>query len=449
MTTILEQKTYLIIRFNFAFGVANTHLIVYMWAVFPQHFWLLYLIEAGFFLSFRFYKLWHKKPLNQALHYLDFCWITNIACYVFFCIVLFIGGAGAELFSDVFRQEFFLLAFGISCGPLFGALLVTPLPLVFHNNEIMASLFIHFFPPLQLYILRWNSSVMKEVWPTFWYDDYDFLNFWPKGSFTGSVFGNSLIFYFAWAVPYMIWQLLIGIDLPKEHSRRQHRPPKWDTVFHFNMRDGQCIWMGKLFWNRREAESKIMMQNNDYEVKDFFVYMLLHFFGVFISIVLLAWMCSLNKYVHAGWLLTIFLITIARGANRYVYYSTKMYTSLVRKQLKALIQDEGDVKKGGSMDGDLESTYSTKMLATFKKISPKKSKKDEGEDNTKKKENEEEVMDRLLAPTDFDEEKMETNDCGMVESEFEQKEQAKQKDLVLSMMTGSLDDEENNYDVSG
>lgn len=330
--------------FNFAFGVANTHLIVYMWAVYPQHFWILYLIEAGFFLTFRFLKLMKKKPLNQALHYLDFCWVTNIACFIFLCIVLFVGGHSI-LFSELFRQEFFNLAFGVACGPLFGALIVTPLPLLFHSNEIMASVFIHFFPPLQLYILRWNSAVMKEVWPTFWFPDFDFLYFWPRQGFFGSVFGNSLIFYFAWAIPYMIFQLSIGLDLPRQNRRSKDssgRPklPKYDTVYHYNMRGGQTEWMGKLFWGRSKEESLQMNETNEYELRDFFMYMFIHFFGVFISIVILAFSCSLSKFTHAAWIFGVFIAVILRGANRYVFYSTEMYAKILRQQFKDLLLEE-------------------------------------------------------------------------------------------------------------
>lgn len=317
-----------------------------MWAVFPQHFWILYLVEAGFFLTFRFLKLLKKKPLNQALHYLDFCWVTNIACYIFFCVVLFVGGHSV-LFSDVFRQEFFNLAFGVACGPLFGALIVTPLPLLFHNNEIMASVFIHFFPPLQLYILRWNSAVMKEVWPTFWFPDYDFLNFWPRHGFLGSVFGNSIIFYFAWAIPYSIFQLCIGLDLPRQNRRRKDsagrpRPPTYDTVYHFNMRGGQAEWMGNLFWGRPREESLQMVETNEYELRDFFAYMVVHFFGVFLSIIILAYSCSISRYTHAAWILGLFIAVILRGANRYVFYSTKMYTTILRKQFKEFLIEESD-----------------------------------------------------------------------------------------------------------
>lgn len=355
-----------IIRFNFAFGVANCHLVVYIWAVFPQHFWILYLIEAAFFLSFRLYKLSHKKPLNQVLHYLDVCWITNICCFIFFCLILFIGGPQSQLFTDLFRQEFFNLAFGTACGPLLGALIVTPLPLVFHNNETMASVFIHFFPPMQMYILRWNNTVMQEVWPTFSYDDFDFLNFWPRnGSFTGSVFGNSLIYYFCWAVPYMVFQLWIGIDLPRKyrHKKNKHTgtplAPKYDTVFHHNMRDGQIFWAGFIF-GRDKAESQRMMDQNDYGVKDFFFYICIHFIGVFLSIVVLAWLCSLSQYVHAAWILGVFLAVIVRGANRYVYYSTKMYTSLIRKQFKSLLEDPAGSMRSDANESESEFEYDEK-----------------------------------------------------------------------------------------
>ncbi len=204
---------------------------------------------------------------------------------------------------------------------------------------------------------------MKEVWPTFWYGDFDFLNFWPRArdgdAFWGSVFGNSLIYYFCWAVPYMIWQLSIGLDLPRTHRKKRHRTtglplqPKYDTVYHLNMRDGQCEWMGKLFWGRSKEASVRMAETNEYELRDFFAYMLLHFIGVFASVVLLAWFCSLSKYIHAAWIYGIFLLVILRGANRYVYYGTDMYTSIVRKQFATLLDDNDRASLiGKSKDGD-------------------------------------------------------------------------------------------------
>jgi len=78
-------------RWNFTFGVANTHFVVYMWAVYPD--------------------------------YLDFCWVTRIACYIFLSIVLFlfVGGPGNKLFQLPFDVSFetmtsvFLLRWNSSC----------------------------------------------------------------------------------------------------------------------------------------------------------------------------------------------------------------------------------------------------------------------------------------------------------------------------------------------
>ena len=234
----------------------------------------------------------------------------------------------------------------------------------------MASVFIHFFPPLQLYILRWNNIVMEEHWPMFWYkNDFKFLRYWPSHitnvAFTESVLGLSLLFYFMWAVPYMIWQLWIGLDLPRTNRRSTYRvkgsderipkQPIYDTVFHFNMRDGQCMALGKYLWKRPVEETKRMIENNDYELRDFFVYMFYHFLGVFISVILLAYSCSLSKYVHLAWILLIFLIVIWRGANRYVYYSTEMYASLIRRQFAPLLHgdDDDNDANGDSVDDDV------------------------------------------------------------------------------------------------
>ncbi len=291
--------------------------------------------------------------------------MTNTAYFIFLCLVLFDGqqkqDAGREgvwYRDETFQQELFKLSFGVACGPLLGALLITPTALLFHNVDMMTNVMVHILPSMQLYILRWNNHLFEGTWPAFWLGGrrgeedhnniFEFLNFWPtdiygiadgREGFLGSVFGNSMIFYFVWFIPYMIFQLCIGLDLPKQNRRSMTsegipKLPKYDTVYHFNMRNGQAKWLRKLFWGRPKEESMRMMETNEYEVRDFFAYMFVHVLGVFLSIALLAWSCSLSRYVHSALIFAVFLTLIIRAANRYVYYSTKMYTTIIQDQYK-------------------------------------------------------------------------------------------------------------------
>ena len=65
--------------------------------------------------------------------------------------------------------------------------------LIFHEVNSMTSVFIHMYPPLLLYILRWESDVVEEAWPNTFVLDYEVI-FFPGGMrktpFLESVFGS-------------------------------------------------------------------------------------------------------------------------------------------------------------------------------------------------------------------------------------------------------------------
>ena len=54
-------------EFNFAIGVLNSLLVVYVFAAYPQHFWLLYLVEGLFLLPRNLYLRVRAKPLSRLL----------------------------------------------------------------------------------------------------------------------------------------------------------------------------------------------------------------------------------------------------------------------------------------------------------------------------------------------------------------------------------------------
>ena len=322
---------------NFTLGVINAIAIVYMFAAYPQHFWILYIIEAIILTALKFSLLIRNKPLNQALYYLDFCWIMNFIGIIAL-ITLF---AGKNEVSDVYRKHLFLAAYGISCGPLLGSTTVLNfVALIFHDVTSMTSVFIHVYPTLLLYNLRWRSDAIVEAWPNTFELDYDVI-FFPGGKnqtpFLDSVFGNTILLYLAWFAIYTVWQLLIGLDLPRSTRHRklsngESAPPMYDTVFHSTMRQGLVITMGKIMWNRSIEESKRQASKSDFETRDFVVYMFFHLLASTTAILVLAYPCSLSPYVHGTFHIVLAITVTWRGAKRYTYYSTAMYSNLIRKQ---------------------------------------------------------------------------------------------------------------------
>jgi hypothetical protein len=318
---------------NFTIGVLNCFFILAMFNVYPQHLWIVYIVEALFLIPAKFHTLIEAKPLCNIFYYFDLCWFMNISGAILL-VLLFLGKGQIP---EEFRKELFLGTYGMACGPLLGATAALPfVSLVFHNVETMTGLFIHFYPPLLFYTFRWKAGEILEAWPNAFALDYEIV-FWPQGSFTGCVFGNTIIAYFVWFVPYLIWQLYYGLDLPRSERKTKladgsPAPAVYDTVFHSTMRNGLCVAGGKLLWKRPEEVSMEQVKTNNFEMRDFIVYMGVHMVAVLLSTVCLAYPCYLSKYAHAAFLWMLAILCTYRGSLRYTYYSTKMYSKIIRKQ---------------------------------------------------------------------------------------------------------------------
>ena len=150
---------------NFTVGVANTMLVVWVFGVCPQHFWLLYLVEGCYLLPARLYSNSRTKPLSSVLFFLDFCWQMNLMVLVILLIFVvdsLVGISGSEMA----HKQLFLAAVGIACGPLLGVNIALPfICLLFHDVNTLAGFFIHMFPPLVMYTLIWNADNVRQAWP--------------------------------------------------------------------------------------------------------------------------------------------------------------------------------------------------------------------------------------------------------------------------------------------
>lgn len=318
---------------NFTSGVLNVLVITYVFGAYPQHFWILYIVESFYFIPYKFALLWNQRPLRGVCYLLDFCWVINIMGVLL--LLMFSCYSSPFVALTNMRKEVFMATFGICCGPLLGATAALPfVAFVFHDVSTMTGLFIHVLPPMLMYTLRWHGDKIQGAYPQIFQLDYfEDMRFFPSNiSGEGSIAGNATLVYVSWLIPYICWMLLQGLDLPRKTGKKSVSPT-YDTVFHSFWRQGLCETCGSLLWNRPVTVSKVQMEHDDYETRDFLLYMMGHAILVCTSILTLANICRFGPLFHGILLFCVVTICVYRGAQRYTYYVTIMYGKIVRKQL--------------------------------------------------------------------------------------------------------------------
>lgn len=81
---------------NFTIGVLNCFLVTFVFARYPEHFWLLFVVQAMILFPIKVYMLKNAKPFNQLLYLLDYCWVMNTVGVI---MILFII-VGGKFLSD-------------------------------------------------------------------------------------------------------------------------------------------------------------------------------------------------------------------------------------------------------------------------------------------------------------------------------------------------------------
>mmetsp|Transcript_6147 Transcript_6147/g.9417 ORF Transcript_6147/g.9417 Transcript_6147/m.9417 type:complete len:219 (-) Transcript_6147:637-1293(-) len=213
----------------------------------------------------------------------------------------------------------------------------------------MTGLFIHLMPPVVMYTFVWYNDRIVEAWPNLFNLSYleDGLTYYGG---TDSIASCSTAFYFTWWVIYVCFMLGGGgIDLPKKFKPDgSPANPRYDTVFHSTMRDGVCILIGKFFRGRSRAESLTLMETNMFDMIDFCLYMFFHMIASLSAICVSGFFCFKSIIFFRLMLGASIVIAVVRGANRYTYYTTKMYSRVLRKEFaEQLAQSGGGEAKEG------------------------------------------------------------------------------------------------------
>ncbi len=227
---------------------------------------------------------------------------------------------------------------GVACGPLLGAAGILPfVALIFHDFGTMCDVFIHIYPPMLMYTLRWKADEILKRWPQVFDLDYD-VDFFGG---PGTIFGNTIILYLLWLIPYVYWMVRVGMDLPNKTPPSGEKP--YDTVFHSNMRKSLCVATGTYIWKRPMEESLRQVKTNQFERRDLYIYLSGHFILVFLALCFLAYPCYKAEHLHGVLLCALALVVVWRGAMRYSYYSTELYVNIVREMAATEASSNGTV----------------------------------------------------------------------------------------------------------
>ncbi|KAL9184726.1 hypothetical protein ACHAXT_012696 [Thalassiosira profunda] len=331
-------------QMNFTLGVLNCFVISYIIGACPEHLWLLYVVESAYLIPRKFYNMWHAKPLNQALYYLDFCWAMNFLAILLLVCLALSETVGLDI-AEGTRKTYFMASQGVACGVLLSTNIVLPfVACLFHDVNSMTAFFIHFLPPLVMYTFMWNSEDISAAWPGV----FSISSYIGQITYYGgldSVAWCATALYFLWFIFYISFMLLVGINLPRKYNHNgTDAHPEWDTVFHSTMRQGVAIPIGKFFRGRSRAESLKLMEDNAFDLPDFFIYMGAHMTAALGAIYTVGYGCFSNRYFHLAMLGGSVVLAVIRGATRYTYYSTKMYQRTLRKQFAHILAEEGSTE---------------------------------------------------------------------------------------------------------
>eukprot|EP00581_Thalassiosira_minuscula_P031630 CAMPEP_0183775754 /NCGR_PEP_ID=MMETSP0739-20130205/45164_1 /TAXON_ID=385413 /ORGANISM="Thalassiosira miniscula, Strain CCMP1093" /LENGTH=106 /DNA_ID=CAMNT_0026017427 /DNA_START=139 /DNA_END=459 /DNA_ORIENTATION=- len=106
------------------------------------------------------------------------------------------------------------------------------------------------------------------------------------------------------------------------------------------MRQGACILIGRTFRGRSKRESLQQMEENNFDLVDFLIYMGFHMIAALSAFYLIGYPCFESQKFHLFMLIFVAWLAVTRGSSRYTYYTTKMYSRALRKEFADQLEEK-------------------------------------------------------------------------------------------------------------
>lgn len=173
-------------KISFAIGVSNTCTTPLVVARAPEWIPLYYTLQFMYFITFRVIEY---KAKRWHYFFFDLCYLANALMLLF----LWVFPSSTLLFSVVFTM---------TNGPVLWAIITWRNSLVFHSLDKITSVFIHIFPALVTYVLRWLPE---------FHVDHDLATLYRDARFPGVSNLPTMGWWYTLIVSvisYTIWQVL-------------------------------------------------------------------------------------------------------------------------------------------------------------------------------------------------------------------------------------------------
>ncbi|KAF7727913.1 hypothetical protein EC973_006912 [Apophysomyces ossiformis] len=179
-----EKTIHLRDKFSFVVGVGNTCITPVLASRVPEWIPLYYSLQSIYLLSLRFviyrYRRWHYFIF-------DLCYFVNAMTLLY-------------LWAFPASTTLFIATYCLTNGPVAWAIVTWRNSLVFHSLDKVTSVFIHIFPPLVTYTIRWMPELQQSFDATHRNARFPALAEIPAMSFRDGVVFST--------IAYLIWQVL-------------------------------------------------------------------------------------------------------------------------------------------------------------------------------------------------------------------------------------------------
>lgn len=263
-------------KLAFVLGVLHFWVCAYWLGSYPSTFYKLYSVEA-----FILFPLRWKSFKKMKMHYymFDFCYLANLLLLVF----LWVFPKSPFLFKVLFAYN---------SGPLAWAIVLFKNSLVYHSLSEVTSLFMHWYPMLVSWTLRW-------------YPDCEFMTCGELNKFDAPMFEAKLSELLIWPMaPYIAWAIFYYLKLFVVSSNKI-RDRGYQTLYTYMLEEANFTLLKRIVYKFGPRWRPL-------------VYMCIHLLLVLFSLsaCILWW----NSFLaHSTWLAVATLSSAWNGASHYFY----------------------------------------------------------------------------------------------------------------------------------
>ncbi|GMH35966.1 hypothetical protein BSKO_03834 [Bryopsis sp. KO-2023] len=287
---VMKRRPILRDKLAFVLGFVHIWSSAYWLGRFPERLHRLFCVKAIILFSLRWF-LWKRQKMHYYLF--DFCYFANV--------LLLISLA-------VFPSSTMLLkiCFAFNSGPLAWSIVAFRNSLVYHSLDKVTSLFLHYYPMLVSWTLRWHPDA--DLVPA---------TSGPDSNVEGAFDLVLQLVVIPFGV-YMLWAVLYYLKIFVISSKRiQDRG--YDTLY------------GYMMSNKKSAFSRFVL---GYPKKwQPLVYMSTHALLVCVTMILgVIWWKSFE--LHTLFMTTVILISVWNGANYYFEVFAKRYFAALSSTAK-------------------------------------------------------------------------------------------------------------------